>query len=159
MIYFELDSEGNLSPQSYTRDNFASIIDLKDVDLDPDKLLRYDIDCPDSIIRKVILSDNEILNQNRALIKLFLRSKKLQGCSNDTIKTYNGHLVQFFYSVIKPVGEIRCIDIKNYIMDYAENRDIRYNTLCMHKHARTCNSGLSKHIRCKSSRTLLTRQK
>lgn len=129
MVYFELDQDGFMAPVSCSRKNFANSVDLSEIDFDLSKLTKYDLDCPGPIFRKVVQSNEEILTQNRALLKLFLRTKKLQGCTNDTLSTYNGFLVHFIYSVVKPVGEIRCNDIKNYIMDYAEERNVKYNTL------------------------------
>lgn len=129
MIYFEMDSEGNLAANKILRKDFITSIDLNNIDLDPSKLIKYDIDCPDSIYRKVVLSKDEVLNQNRALVKLFLRSKKFEGCTKDTLNTYNGFLVHFVYSIIKPVSDIRGNDIIDYIIEYGEIRDVKQNTL------------------------------
>ena len=111
------------------RKEFITMVDINTIDLDPNKLIKYDLDCPGSIERKVKLTREEVMQQNRALVKMFLRNKRFEGCSMDTINTYNDVLVHFAFTMNKPVGDMRCNDIKNYIIDYQESHNVKQNSL------------------------------
>lgn len=84
---------------------------------------------PYSIERKVELPNFVILNTNRKILKIFLRSRIRNGCSQLTIENYKVHLSLFLYEVIKPVGEINSIDIYNYLDKYRISHNVTNNSL------------------------------
>ena len=84
---------------------------------------------PGSIERRIELSKEDILNNNRRLLKIFLRSRMRNGCSNQTIDNYRTHITIFLYDVIKPIYDITSIDIYNYLDKYRLSHKISNNTL------------------------------
>ena len=63
------------------------------------------------------------------ILKDFLLAKKLEGCSNKTIKHYYECLFNFTVKLNKPVPEITTQDIRSYLNIYNETHDVSNTTL------------------------------
>lgn len=63
------------------------------------------------------------------VLKDFLLSKKLEGCSNTTIKLYYDTLFNFIVYIKKNIQEIETQDIRNYLNTYYETHEITNRTL------------------------------
>lgn len=63
------------------------------------------------------------------ILKDFLLAKKLEGCSNKTIRLYYDCLFNFTVKLNKPIGEITTQDIRSYLNIYNENHDVSNTTL------------------------------
>lgn len=129
MIYFELDENGYLVPVDLLKKDFISKVDIGPINTNDLGLIKYSQDKYSSIPRKVRLSNEDILNQNRALVKLYLHNKKLEGCSSDTISTYRNFLSSFIYQCVMPIDEFTTDIIKRYLMLYEETNQVSHNTL------------------------------
>ena len=56
--------------------------------------------------------------------RVYLISKKIEGLSEETLKTYNGYLTDFFLAVNKPLPEITTNDIRAYLYAYQKLNDV-----------------------------------
>lgn len=52
-------------------------------------------------------------------LELFLSAKRLEGCSERSIRYYSSTLSRFASKVVKPVGEISTDDVRSYLSQYA----------------------------------------
>lgn len=59
---------------------------------------------------------------NEELLYLFISSKKVEGCSNKTIKYYNTCLLKFFSTIQKQSFHITTEDLRKYLSDYQSER-------------------------------------
>ena len=82
-----------------------------------------------AIERPKMISKNEIINTNRELIKIYLRTKISEGKSLETIGQYKWLLEHFFIYIVKPIETITAEDIRNFLFEYHNIHDINYNTL------------------------------
>ena len=117
---FEEERLDNLEYDSNIMNSFTQNTNMFITELD---------EYPYSIQRKVELPNHVILNTNRKILKVFLRSRVRNGCSDKTIDNYKVHLSIFLYEVIKPINEITSIDIYNYLDKYRLSHNISNNTL------------------------------
>ena len=56
--------------------------------------------------------------ENWEYVKLFLDAKKIEGCSNRTIKYYRVTLEHLFKTINTPVRKITTSEIRTYLVDY-----------------------------------------
>lgn len=63
------------------------------------------------------------------ILKDFLLAKKLEGCSNTTIKLYYDTLFNFIISLKKDIQKLDTPDIRNYLNRYYETHNISNRTL------------------------------
>lgn len=59
----------------------------------------------------------------------FLQAKKLEGCSIKTITYYNFNLFKLLSTIGKDINEINTEDIRNYLFNYKEKRQVANSTL------------------------------
>lgn len=84
---------------------------------------------PNSIKRTQKINIEDIINTNRELIKIYLNSKIAEGKSISTIEQYLTTLESLFFKIIKPIDEINTQDIRNYLLNYKNERIISNNSL------------------------------
>ena len=71
------------------------------------------------------ISEEEILKnseQNNRLIQLFIAAKKIEGCSENTLKYYSNTLISMSNSIQKNVREIETNDLRFYLSNYQNTR-------------------------------------
>lgn len=61
--------------------------------------------------------------------KAYMVSKKIEGLSKESLKTYDLYLSDFLYSVRKPVEDITTNDIRAYLYTYQQTHDVGNRTL------------------------------
>src|SRR5699024_6081099 len=61
--------------------------------------------------------------------KAYMVSKKIEGLSKESLKTYDLYLSDFLYSVRKPVEEITTNDIRAYLYTYQQTHEVGNRTL------------------------------
>ena len=61
--------------------------------------------------------------------KKYIISKKIEGLSTETLKTYNYYLTDFFENITKPISELTCDDIRVYLYNTQIRRRIHNRTL------------------------------
>jgi site-specific recombinase XerD len=73
-----------------------------------------------------LILDKEKLNLDRSsnanLLKMFISSKEVEGCSNKTLKYYKEILEKFIKDVDKAIKEITTDEIRHYLTNYKEQR-------------------------------------
>ena len=76
---------------------------------------------------KVVVSKSEDTNgyffqfTNSELIEKFIAAKKIEGCSEKTIRYYQSTIVKMFDSVTVHTTQLTTDDLRRYLMDYQEN--------------------------------------
>lgn len=68
-------------------------------------------------------------NPDEMIVRRFLTTKRLAGCSNDTMKTYSFHLRKLILNLSRPLMEIQTNDIRYYLANYKEVRKVSNVTL------------------------------
>lgn len=66
---------------------------------------------------------------NYTLLKRFLNMKIMEGCSDNTIKTYNKYLAIFIESMVKRVEDVDTSLLKDYLIEYKISRPINNTSL------------------------------
>lgn len=61
--------------------------------------------------------------------KVYMVSKKIEGLSEETLKTYNGYLTDFLRTIGKPISEITTSDIRVYLYEYKKKHKVKNRTL------------------------------
>lgn len=75
---------------------------------------------------------NEEAKQHRSkylVLRDFLLAKKLEGCSNNTIKLYYDCIYPFIATINKEIPQINTSDIRSYLNMYHESHDIQKATM------------------------------
>ncbi|AKF40950.1 integrase [Mycoplasmopsis canis] len=67
--------------------------------------------------------DNEENKTNNELLNMFISSKKLEGCSNNTINYYKSTIEMMLKSVNKEITEIETNDLRNYLSNQQEKNN------------------------------------
>ena len=67
--------------------------------------------------------------ENTNLLKNFLDTKKLEGCSDATIKQYDFNIGKMITEVDKEIKDITTQDIRNYLADYKNTHNVSNVTL------------------------------
>ena len=60
---------------------------------------------------------------NEALLNMFISAKRVEGCSNKTLRYYETSLMRLFKEINTHVTHIRTDDLRNYLSDYQEKTD------------------------------------
>ena len=60
---------------------------------------------------------------NEALLNMFISAKRVEGCSNKTLRYYETSLLRLFKEINTHVTHIRTDDLRNYLSDYQEKTD------------------------------------
>lgn len=68
------------------------------------------------------------LNQNMDLLNVFLSSKRVEGCSEKTLKYYDKTIKHMLNSINKRLDYITTDDLRNYLGNYRSNRLISKTT-------------------------------
>ena len=79
--------------------------------------------------REIILSNNDIIKNNIDIVRRFLATKKIEGCSEQTIIRYQYGLKRLMYKVIKPVENITTNDLRAYLAEYQDTNEVSNATL------------------------------
>lgn len=74
------------------------------------------------------LSENDS-QQNTKLINMFIASKRIEGCSDNTLKYYSNTLTQMLASLQKNVCQIDTNDLRFYLSNYQSTRNSSKVTL------------------------------
>jgi site-specific recombinase XerD len=61
--------------------------------------------------------------KNDELINVFISSKRIEGCSEKSLKYYNASILHMISSIDKPVREISTDDLRCYLADYQKERN------------------------------------
>ena len=76
------------------------------------------------------MSETEKRTRSKFLIlKDFLLAKKLEGCSNATIKLYYDIIFHFIIAIKKDIQDISTSDIRSYLNIYSDSHDITNSSL------------------------------
>ena len=59
---------------------------------------------------------------NEGLVNVFISAKRIEGCSEKSLKYYNSTIQQMLDSVNKPIREIGTDDLRVYLADYQKDR-------------------------------------
>ena len=70
----------------------------------------------EALYKRLDSNDNEISN-NEYLDK-FINSKKLEGCSDLTIRNYNTHIIKLFEYLNKDIRTVDTQDLRDYLSFY-----------------------------------------
>ena len=60
---------------------------------------------------------------SRTLLEMFIAAKRIEGCSDKSLKYYDTTINKMFGSVEKPVREITTDDLRGYLASYQKERD------------------------------------
>ena len=60
---------------------------------------------------------------NEDLLDMFISAKRVEGCSNKTLRYYETSLLRLFKEINTHVAHIRTDDLRNYLSDYQEKTD------------------------------------
>ena len=99
------DMKDNLTDYQLNKLKESLIINFKDVEF---------------IIKTDETKKIEELEENKKLIDLFLSSKKIEGCSNRTIKYYEEIINKFISEFDKSIKNIDTDNIRKYLSEYKE---------------------------------------
>jgi site-specific recombinase XerD len=73
------------------------------------------------IIEKKILGPSEF-TENGNLLDVFLAAKRIEGCSEKSLKYYNSTVRQMLCRLDKPVREVSTDNLRSYLADYQKDR-------------------------------------
>lgn len=99
------DMKDNLTDYQLNKLKESLIINFKDVEF---------------VIKTDEIKKIEELEENKKLIELFLSSKKIEGCSNRTIKYYEEIINKFISEFDKSIKNIDTDNIRQYLSEYKE---------------------------------------
>ena len=60
--------------------------------------------------------------ENGGLLEVFIAAKRIEGCSEKSLKYYDSTLQRMLYSIEKPIREISTDDLRGYLADYHKER-------------------------------------
>lgn len=66
----------------------------------------------------VVESENKDNDSEQNLVELFLSAKRIEGCSEKSLKYYNATIQALLDDVGKPIKHIQTDDIRNYLTEY-----------------------------------------
>ena len=67
---------------------------------------------------EVVESENKDNDSEQNLVELFLSAKRIEGCSEKSLKYYNATIQALLDGVGKPIKHIQTDDIRNYLTEY-----------------------------------------
>lgn len=73
--------------------------------------------------------DYDVFIYNKKIIKSFLQTKKIEGCTEDTLIYYNDILDIFNRNVTKKFDDIDASDIRDFILDYQGEHNIKNQSM------------------------------
>lgn len=76
-----------------------------------------------STIEIVSGSSNNNQKSNEKLLDMFLSAKRIEGCSEKSLKYYDSTIVNMFSKVQKPIREIDTGDLRVYLSEYQQKRN------------------------------------
>lgn len=68
-------------------------------------------------------SEPQPTETNEDLLNMFISAKRVEGCSNKTLRYYEISLLRLFKEINTHVTHIRTDDLRNYLSDYQEKTD------------------------------------
>lgn len=68
-------------------------------------------------------SEPQPTETNEDLLNMFISAKRVEGCSNKTLRYYETSLLRLFKEIDTHVTHIRTDDLRNYLSDYQEKTD------------------------------------
>jgi site-specific recombinase XerD len=81
------------------------------------------------IIKTDEIKKNQELEENNNFIEMFISSKKVEGCSERTIKYYEEIIKKFVDIFDKSIKKIETDDIRKYLSDYKEESNCNTTTI------------------------------
>lgn len=57
---------------------------------------------------------------NKELLEMFISAKRVEGCSEKTLKYYNATILRVFESINLHITQVRTDDLRNYLSDYQQ---------------------------------------
>ncbi|MGX7195508.1 site-specific tyrosine recombinase/integron integrase [Enterococcus olivae] len=76
-----------------------------------------------STIEIVSVSSTNNQKSNEKLLDMFLSAKRIEGCSEKSLKYYDSTIVNMFSKVQKPIREIDTGDLRVYLSEYQQKRN------------------------------------
>ena len=67
---------------------------------------------------EVVESENKDNDSEQNLVELFLSAKRIEGCSEKSLKYYNATIQALLDGIGKPIKHIQTDDIRNYLTEY-----------------------------------------
>ena len=67
---------------------------------------------------EIIEGENKDNDSEQNLVELFLSAKRIEGCSEKSLKYYNATIQALIDGVRKPIKHIQTEDIRNYLIEY-----------------------------------------
>lgn len=67
---------------------------------------------------EIVENENEDNDSEQNLVELFLSAKRIEGCSEKSLKYYNATIQALLYGIGKPIKHIQTDDIRNYLTEY-----------------------------------------
>lgn len=80
-------------------------------------------------IVKPVSEEEQQAKASAELLQAFLSAKKIEGCSEKTIGYYQSTIETFLATTRKPVCEVNTNDIRNYLSNYQEQRNVSRVTI------------------------------
>lgn len=70
----------------------------------------------------------DLSRAQRRVLKSFLLTKRLEGCSIGTLQGYNGTITAMLIGIHKPVDRINTVDLRNFIYNYQLEKKVTNRT-------------------------------
>lgn len=67
---------------------------------------------------EIVESENKDNSSEQNLVELFLSAKRIEGCSEKSLRYYNATIQALLDSIGKPIKHIQTDDIRNYLTEY-----------------------------------------
>ncbi len=85
-------------------------------------------DCLDTISTRYVVRRQDDIAQiqccNGDILKQYITAKEVEGCAAGTVKNYRYILTLFFDYVQKDIKEIEAVDIRKFLREYKEDRNV-----------------------------------
>ncbi|GHS88986.1 phage integrase [Campylobacterota bacterium] len=85
------------------------------------RVLTYHLHNVDLAERKA--PDPQEIVENERLLEVFIAAKRVEGCSEKSLKYYNATIRQMFNNIKKPVREMATDDLRAHLADYQKARN------------------------------------
>ena len=80
-------------------------------------------------IEKLEQSKEEMQRNNEEILKRFISSKEIEGCSIKTLNYYKDTISKMFEKINLPISEITTEKLRNYLSDYKSNSNAGMTTI------------------------------
>ena len=74
-------------------------------------------------IQKLLTSAEKVKADNEVLLAMFLNSKKVEGCSDSSIKYYRSTILKLLAHIDKGVAEVTTNEIREYLSEFKETHN------------------------------------